>query len=407
MPDHWVPKTIVGLTAHTIGGVWGSDPGEDEVDIPVFRQTEFDDFGHLSQPAGAIRSVTERQLSSRTLEEGDVLIQKSAGTPTLPGRVVRVPALSNAATFSNFLSLLRPDRSQVVADFYFLILQQHHASGVAYEFQRGTNIRNLDLKSYLATTVSIPPMSEQRRIVDLVESIDNYIDALQGQIDANRTVEKALREEIFDHLWERAEGSELGDLVEIDRGSSPRPIDKYIRKDGSGVPWIRIGDATDESMFISKTKDTITLEGFATPRFVEPGDFLLSNSMSFGRPYISKIHGCIHDGWLRFSKIEAAFTAEFLYNMMLCSRLQKEFASLAAGSGVRNLKIEKVKSVTVPKISRREQEEIVDVLSTTRAAEAALTLQLNNLQNVRSGFLTDLLSGDRLLDESYDKAVGW
>ena len=91
--------------------------------------------------------------------------------------------------------------------------------------------------------------------------------------------------------------AKIGEVCVVERGGSPRPIDKYITDDPSGINWIKIGD-TNDSMYITETAQKIIPEGMKKSRYVQPGDFLLSNSMSFGRPYILKIDGCIHDGWL-------------------------------------------------------------------------------------------------------------
>src|ERR1700730_1539174 len=93
----------------------------------------------------------------------------------------------------------------------------------------------------------------------------------------------------------------LGDIFDIARGGSPRPIDKFVTDDPDGINWIMIGDASNSSKFISKTKKKIIPAGVAKSRMVQPGDFLLTNSMSFGRPYIMATTGCIHDGWLVLS----------------------------------------------------------------------------------------------------------
>lgn len=50
-------------------------------------------------------------------------------------------------------------------------------------------------------------------------------------------------------------------------------------------------------MYISSTKEKITSEGAEKSRRVKKGDFILSNSMSFGHPYILNIDGCVHDGY--------------------------------------------------------------------------------------------------------------
>ena len=261
-------------------------------------------------------------------------------------------------------------------------------------------------KSLAPLPVLLPPLGEQRRIVDLIGSIDTYINELEVQISETRKAEAALREDLFASLWTSERVAPLGTLLTIQRGSSPRPISKFLRNDGLGTPWIRIGDADPDSMFIETTAQCINLEGFTSPRFVYPGDFLLSNSMSFGRPYVSKIKGCIHDGWLRFSDENGVFSTEFLFNLMLSRALQERFAALAAGSGVKNLKIEKVASVEVPVPDRAGQQSIVETLERVRRVATDATLQAAAVRDLRAGVLSELLSGERLLDDSYDTAVG-
>lgn len=95
--------------------------------------------------------------------------------------------------------------------------------------------------------------------------------------------------------------AELGEIFEIARGGSPRPIDAYVTDDLEGVNWISISDASDSSKYITSTKRRIKQSGVSKSRLVYPGDLLLTNSMSFGRPYIMGTSGCIHDGWLVLS----------------------------------------------------------------------------------------------------------
>ena len=91
---------------------------------------------------------------------------------------------------------------------------------------------------------------------------------------------------------------QFGELALISRGASPRPIKNFITDDENGVNWIKIGDVGVDAKYIEHTEEKIISEGIIHSRQVYAGDFLLSNSMSFGRPYILKIDGCIHDGWL-------------------------------------------------------------------------------------------------------------
>ena len=151
----------------------------------------------------------------------------------------------------------------------------------------------------------------------------------------------------------------LGDLCVIERGGSPRPIDEYITDDPNGVNWIKIGDTT-ESMYITATKEKIIPEGIKKSRYVKKGDFILSNSMSFGRPYILDIDGCIHDGWLVIRDNDELFDKRFLYYFL---KFQYEkFKSMAVGGVVNNLNIDMVKKVSVPILSLSEQRKIADEL---------------------------------------------
>ena len=172
----WEESTLGDLISHSIGGIWGEEQGGAEVDVPVYRQTEFSDSGILTTPAEAIRSVSKSQLKNRTLQEGDILIQKSAGTPNLPGRVVSVPNLNGeVATFSNFLNLLRPDTLKCIPRLAFLIFWDKHQDGRAFQYQRGTNIKNLNLPSYLLETILIPSAPDQKRIVELISTFDDFL----------------------------------------------------------------------------------------------------------------------------------------------------------------------------------------------------------------------------------------
>lgn len=153
----------------------------------------------------------------------------------------------------------------------------------------------------------------------------------------------------------------IGDVCIVERGGSPRPIGKYITNSKDGINWIKIGDTSD-SMYITSTAQKIIPEGMKKSRYVQPGDFLLSNSMSFGRPYILKIDGCIHDGWLVLRDKDDLFDKRFLYYYLSAPVTYQKFKSLAVGGVVNNLNSEMVRNVNVPIPSLNEQHQIALVL---------------------------------------------
>ena len=185
----------------------------------------------------------------------------------------------------------------------------------------------------------------------------------------------------------------LGDACQIARGGSPRPIQDFMTDDPGGVNWVKISDATASGKFIYVTKEKIKPSGVIRSRLVKPGDFLLSNSMSFGRPYIMHTTGCIHDGWLVLSDYEKCFDQGFLYHLLGSPTVFEQFDRLAAGSTVRNLNIELASRVVLPVPPLPEQHRIVTLLDEAFAGIATAKANAEkNLQNARAIFESHLQS---------------
>lgn len=233
-----------------------------------------------------------------------------------------------------------------------------------YENVSGSGRVRTSLTKLRECHLRLPPFAEQQRIADLLDTAFAKIDALK--LNAERTLlsAKVLFQATLKRELEPKDGwltALLGDISSIARGGSPRPIKAFITDKPDGVNWIKIGDTEVGGKYIYSTKEKIKREGMRSSRYVEPGDFLLSNSMSFGRPYILKTDGCIHDGWLVIKKYESSFSQDFLYYLLLSPIVVKQFEEGARGSTVRNLNTDIVSAVKVSyPSSLKEQEEIVE-----------------------------------------------
>lgn len=168
----------------------------------------------------------------------------------------------------------------------------------------------------------------------------------------------------------------LGDVCEVQRGGSPRPIKDYITDSPLGLNWIKIGDVDPTGKYITHTDEKIKESGLNKTRRVASGDFLLSNSMSFGRPYILKIDGCIHDGWLVLKGFSKTFTEDFFYYLLRSPVVQEQFDKLAHGSTVRNLNTDAVSQVLLP----------LPPLSVQREIVARLERELAAVEKMKKGF---------------------
>ena len=172
-------------------------------------------------------------------------------------------------------------------------------------------------------------------------------------------VERCIDDELPFEIPGSWEWVRLGSVLEIARGGSPRPIQQYLTTDPDGINWIKIGDTDKGGKYIYKTKEKIRPEGVAKSRMVHSGDFLLTNSMSFGRPYILKTDGCIHDGWLVLSNRFDCYSVDFLYYILSSPFAYYQFCDSVSGAVVKNLNSDKVSNALFPLPPLNEQRRIV------------------------------------------------
>lgn len=156
---------------------------------------------------------------------------------------------------------------------------------------------------------------------------------------------------------------ELGDICEVVRGGSPRPIIDYITDDPDGVNWLKIGDVKETDKYFTHANEKIKPSGIPKSREVKEGDLILSNSMSFGRAFITIIDGYIHDGWLRLRCDEEKLDKEYLYYFLTSRLAQNQFKAVATGSVVNNLKSDTVKAVRINLPPLGQQKKIAELLS--------------------------------------------
>ncbi|MCI7055960.1 MAG: restriction endonuclease subunit S [Selenomonas bovis] len=200
--------------------------------------------------------------------------------------------------------------------------------------------------------------------------------------------------------YELPEGWEwvrLGGIAEIVRGGSPRPIKSFLTTEDTGVNWIKIGDGERYGKYITSTAQKIITTGMSKSRFVHSGTLLLSNSMSFGRPYILKIDGCIHDGWLAIFDYEKLFNQNYLYYLLCSPLLYNQFASKAAGAVVQNLNKDKVKASLVPLPPLYEQQRLVARIESLfvklDAAKEKVQSVLDSHETRKAALLHDAFAG--------------
>ena len=223
----------------------------------------------------------------------------------------------------------------------------------------------------------------------------------QGKIKKQKPLPKISEDKKPFELPVGWEWVRFGDIAEIERGGSPRPIKDYITTDEDGLNWIKIGDTDIGGKYIYSADEKIKPLGLHKTRMVYPGDFLLTNSMSFGRPYITLIEGCIHDGWLRISP-PSLLNKDFLYLLLSSPLIIKAFKEKASGAVVLNLNADKVRETFILIPSLTEQQRIVskvnELMSTCDQLEQQSLISLEAHQQLVETLLASL-SGSKNAEE--------
>ncbi|HHF1579589.1 TPA: restriction endonuclease subunit S [Haemophilus influenzae] len=213
--------------------------------------------------------------------------------------------------------------------------------------------------------IPIPPLSVQTEIVKILDALTALTSELTSELILRRKQYEYYREKLLSEEELGKVGFEwktLGDVAKIQRGASPRPISQYITDDPNGIPWIKIGDTSLDSKYIENTAQKITIEGAEKSRILKSGDFVMSNSMSYGRPYILKISGAIHDGWASISNFGNILNSDFLYYYLSSNTVQSYWNGKINSSSVSNLNSDIIKSLSIPIPTLNIQIEIAKTL---------------------------------------------
>ena len=345
---------------------------------------------HQGKKAFGIKIIEESGVWTTTItkvaEAGDILM--SVRAPVGPTNIT-----NRKVCIGRGLAAIRCGEN-IIPSFVLYALKNIEKKIIGND---GAVFNSINKKMIENIPIPIANINEQRRIVSYLDSSFKLIDEIKNKALKSLTEAKALFQSALAEAMEPKEGWEektLGEICFIARGGSPRPIKNFLTEDESGIPWIKIGDTEIGGKFINCTKEKIKKEGIKSSRFVRKGDFLLSNSMSFGRPYILKTDGCIHDGWLVLQNFKDTFIDDFLYYLLSCNYVQKQFDEYAYGSTVRNLKTDSVSRVSVNYPPLPTQKQIVSHLdklsSKVRAIEEKFQKMVEECDALKQAMLRDV-----------------
>ena len=395
LPEGWEWCRLKEVTTELKYGT--SEKSSLEGKIPVLRMGNITTNGTIDY-SNIVFSSNEEDIKEFLLTKGNLVFNRTNSSDLVGKTAIyrgEMPAI-----FAGYLikiALLR-----VNPEYTNLVMNSSYYRKWCYSVKSdAVNQSNINAEKLSNLLISLPPLAEQHRIVQkieqpftLVDTIENLKEQLKSDVkraknqvlnyaiagklthqDPNDEPAEALLKRIgkttttatdtpYEKLPKGWAWCRLGDCGNISRGGSPRPIKDFLTTAENGVNWIKISDTEQGGKYIYNTKEKIKPEGVKYSRFVEENDFLLTNSMSFGRPYILKTKGCIHDGWLVFKLNQRILDIDFIYYLLSSNFMFKQFSTLAVGSTVQNLKSESVQNSVIPLPPLAEQHRIVQQIET-------------------------------------------
>ena len=329
----------------------------------------------------------------------DILICVRNGSAALIGKNALIPEEMPLCTHGAFMTVFRSKSAKFVFQLFQTEKYQRQVAG-----DLGATINSINGSQLVKYKFVVPKSKEQQIIADCLSSLDELIILEAQKLVTLKAHKKGLMQQLFPRDGETVpklrfpefrdkgewEKNQLGTLSIIVRGGSPRPIEAYLTRDINGLNWLKIGDVDKESKYVTRTEERVKESALSKTRVVNPGDLIMSNSMSFGRPYILKIKSCIHDGWIAVTEISNSIDRDYLYYLILSNESQVYFSNAAAGGGVKNLNADIIKALLVAFPKKPEQQKIADCLTSIDDLITAQTNKLEALKAHKKGLMQQL-----------------
>jgi hypothetical protein len=403
MREGWREMAIDRVLDLSIGGVWGSDPGEAAQNVWIVRSTDFRSDGRLDPSTAVRRSLSTRQVGSRQLRTGDILLEKSGGGPNQPvGRVARVSGLSDVTVCSNFVQMLRPKPGLVNAAYLWLVLWHRHFMGITLDYQsQTTGIRNLRTKDYLATPILLPPLDEQHRIVDLIAAVDGAVQAADTvAMHARASFERALAQTV---TGDGQRTVPLRDVAALD-------LDRVTVKPGHTYQVAGVLNAGQGLLKRDSIDGRAT--NYAALQRLRTNQLVMRKLTAWEGPITVVTED--FDGYfvspefptftLDQTRVVPGYVRHLCKSPILWAAMRDE----STGSVQRRKRVspQRLLTIHIPLPTILEQSRCAQRLSAFEAVQEAAAQVRTKAVALRSALLANLLSGDYEIPASYDEVIG-
>lgn len=339
------------------------------------------------------------------MRTGDLMISKidarKGSNSLLP------PELDGAVVTGDFLSYTF-DESRVSKDYFDLIVTSPSFAELCDTISAGTTNRvRLDVPRFLKLPMAVPPISEQRRIVNLIGAVDDAIEGADVQTASLKQTSSALRRTFFDELRNTFSESTAGVFFEVTLGRQKSA--RQLHGDHE-IPYIRAANISDGSLSLADVQ-AMNFDPKEQAKYaLQEGDVLVVEGGSIGQTAVWKgeIQGPVgfDKHVLRVRGVKDISVSTFANQWARWCYETGRFEAQARGVTIKALGFQRAKDMTVPAVPLGRQVEVADLLDSSDAAVDSSSETADKLRSLRAEMLSPLLSGAHRIPETYDELMG-
>lgn len=334
-----------------------------------------------------------REHMRSCLREGDLLTIQTGDV----GLTAIVPK-NLAGANCHALIISRFDQGRIAPKFVSYYLNSPPGRSRLQLIETGTTMKHLNVGDMLQFKIPLPPSRvEQEGIAEMLTDADTLIESLEQLLAKKRQIKQGAMQELltgqrrlpgFAGEWT---SKTLSHLASIQRGASPRPIDNPIWFDeDSSVGWVRISDVTQAGIYLKSTTQRLSALGVQHSRPVPKGSLIMSICATVGRPVITTIDTCIHDGFVVFDRLQA--DQAFVYYVL--RSIEENWSRQGQTGSQMNLNTGLINSTVIAMPpTTEEQTAIATILSDMDTEITALEARLTKARHLKQGMAQALLTG--------------
>lgn len=388
---------LIDITGKPITGEWGKDD-EQGIGIPVLRTTNFTNNGIINYNDIVTRIINKKDLSTKYLQNGDIIIEKSGGSEKQPvGRVVYFDAEENTYLFNNFTGVLRiTNKKEWHSKYLFYALFWNYIKGGTRKYQnKTTGLHNLQIEQFINQfEIYNKMMEEQQKIAAVLDKVSDLIALRKKQLEKLEELVKACFVEMFgDPVYTNNKYKKvpLGSVAEV--GSSKRIFEKeYVSE---GVPFYRTkeivelskGNKISTQLFITQKRFDELRHTYGVPK---KNDLLISAVGTIGVIWIvdGKNDFYFKDGNLLKVSPSNIFNSIYL-KMVLESLINSYKLEMSTGTAYAALTISALKQMNIYIVPYNEQEKFANFV--TKVDKQKLTIQksLDKLEVLKKALMQE------------------